>query len=399
MTTMEPIQGSLAASDSPNVERSARPLSAKANIVCAVVLVLYAMYFARSLIIPVLISIFAYLTLRPLVRKGRRVGIPSSVAAALILGTSLILIVVPSYLVMEPARQTLEQMPKYVQNVKQRLGFVFDKLDALNSATSELAREETEENPAETPVPVEIKQPDWNANLTFISGTGNVVSLIIVSGVLLYFLLAYGDQLIRSLLHALPDFRTKRNFFAAIDGVQDGLSLYLAHVSVINVILGVCVSSAMWLLGMPSPLLWGVMACVFNFVPVLGALAGAGLLFIVALLTFEPFYYALVITGTFLTLTTIEGQFITPTILGRSMQMNPVLVFIATVFWGWMWGLVGVLLSVPILIAIRMASEHYQCSQGIAEFLGGKPQLDRNAQTDDTPDPGVAIGLKVNPEG
>ncbi|OYP37714.1 AI-2E family transporter [Rhodopirellula sp. MGV] len=375
-----------------------RQLSSKANIVCAWMLVLYALYFARSLVIPILISVFAYLTLRPLVRRGRHLGIPSSVASGLILGGSLVLIVVPSYLVMEPARQTLVQTPEYIQNVKKRLGFVFDKLDAVNQATTEFTAEAEREEAAEKPVPVEIKQPNWNANLTFISGTGNVVSLVIVSAVLLYFLLAFGDELIRSMLHSLPDFRTKRNFFAAIDGVQDGLSLYLTQVTVINITLGLCVSVAMWLLGMPSPLLWGVMACVFNFVPVLGAFAGATILFVVALLTFEPFYYAIVITSTFLTLTTIEGQFITPTILGRSMQMNPVLVFIATVFWGWMWGLAGVLLSVPILIAIRMASEHYECSKGIAEFLGGKRQSDETANSKQTPDPGLAIGLKVNPD-
>ncbi|MCC9602760.1 AI-2E family transporter [Stieleria sp. JC731] len=392
-------KGSNQSSAPDAIAKPKRLPSAKANIVCASMLVLYALYFARTLIIPILIAAFAYLTLRPLVRRGRHLGIPSSVASGLILGTSIVITVIPAYLVMEPARQTLDQAPEYVDNVKERLSFVFNKLDAVSDATTKLAEEEREKDISEAPVPVEIKQPNWNANLTFISGTGNFVSLVIVTIVLLYFLLAFGDDLIRNMLHTLPDFRTKRNFFAAIDGVQDGLSLYLAHVTTINIILGVCVSIAMWLLGMPTPLLWGVMACVFNFVPVLGAFAGSAIIFVVALLTFDPLYYAIIITSTFLMLTTIEGQFITPTVLGRSMQMNPVLVFIATVFWGWMWGLAGVLLSVPILIAIRMASEHYECSRGIAEFLGGKRQSDEEKQNRRVPDPGLAIGLKVNPDG
>lgn len=355
-------------------------------------LVLYAIYFARSLVLPLLVSVFAYLTLRPMVRKGKRIGIPEPLGAALIMGTVLLIVAVPAYLVIEPAKNTLEKTPSYISNVKAKLGFVLERMDQVSDATTQLSKDSNEKNATEDPVPVEIRQPAWSSNLTLVSGTGNLLSFVTISGVLLYFLLACGDGLIRSLMTLLPDFSSKRHFFVALDRVQEGLSQYLLHVTLINVLLGCSVSVAMWLLEMPTPLLWGVMACLFNFVPILGAIMGAGIIFVVALLNFDATYYAAIVTGVFLTLTSVEGQLITPTVLGRSMKMNPAVVFCAIVFWGWMWGLMGVLLSVPILIAIRMSCEQSVMLMPIARILGAEdPPPDPKDQTPPHHDAGLAI--------
>lgn len=167
-----------------------------------------------------------------------------------------------------------------------------------------------------------------------------------------------------------------------IQNVQEGLGSYLAQVSCINAGLGLCVGLAMWMLGMPSPVLWGVMAFAFNFIPILGAVTGGILVFVVALVTFDPTYYAFVVTAVFLTLTSLEGQFITPAILGRSMSMSPVLVFLSIVVWGWMWGIMGVFLSVPILIAARMACEGYDGLQPLAMILGAEvPKAEESTDT------------------
>lgn len=388
----------MSATDSP-VDRSTnassdRPRSSVAQSVCAVMLVLYAIYFARSLVVPMLIAVFAYLTLRPLVRRGKRFGIPSAVGAALIMVSALGMVAIPVVWVIEPARKTLSRTPTYIDNVHRKLGFVFERLDDVNDATTQLSEEpENDENQTEDPVPVEIRQPAWSSNLTLVSGTGNLLSFVTIAVVLLYFLLACGDSLIRSVMSLLPDFSSKRHFFVALDRVQEGLSSYLAYVAVINALLGCSVATAMWALDMPSPMLWGVMACLFNFVPILGAFAGAGIIFIVALLNFDPTWYAFLVMAVFLTLTTIEGQFITPAVLGRSMKMNPAVVFFAIVFWGWMWGLMGVLLSVPILIAIRMTCEETASLLPIARVLGAETQPDDTDKPTRHRDAGLAIVL------
>jgi len=341
--------------------------------ICAIMLVLYALYFARSLVVPVATGIVFYLVLRPVVRYGGKMGVPSSVSAVGIMLGLFATFSVGMYLVIEPAKQTIVEAPRYLDTVKTKLSFITARLREVDDATDSIAKAADGEDPQEsdeTPVRVEIKQAAWAGNLSYLSGTGSVVTFLTISGVLLYFLLAHGDDLLRRIMSSLPDFTSRRRLMEVIQHVQEGLGSYLAQVSTINLALGAAVGAAMWMLGMPSPVLWGVMAFAFNFIPIVGAIAGAAIIFLVALVSFEPTYYAFIVTLTYLTLTTLEGQFITPSILGRSMSMNPIMVFLAVSIWGWMWGLMGVFLAVPLLIATRMACESYEGLAPLGLILG-----------------------------
>jgi predicted PurR-regulated permease PerM len=341
-------------------------------------LILYALYFARSLAVPIALSFMLYMVLRPIVRQGQRIGIPPAVGAAGIILGLVIAFGFATYLVIEPAQATIAEAPQHIETVKQKLAFLTHRIKRVSEATEDLA----EPTPAgvpiageeiqEEPVPVEIKQPEWTNSVSYLSGTGNFVSFVTICGALLYFLLATGDNLLRSVMHALPNFTARRRLVEVIQNVQEGLGSYLARISAINACLGCAVGIAMWLLGMPSPVLWGVMAFSFNFLPFVGAIVGAGILFLVALISFEPTYFAFVVVGVFITLTSLEGQFITPAILGRSMSMSPVLVFLSITIWGWMWGIMGVFLSIPILIAARMACEAYEGLHPWAYILGAE---------------------------
>ncbi|MCM2369677.1 AI-2E family transporter [Aporhodopirellula aestuarii] len=362
--------------------------------VCAVMLVLYGLYYARSLAVPVVTAMVVYLVLRPLVRQGKRMGIPSTLSAVGIIAGLVLTLSVAMYVVIQPAQQTIADAPHHVAVVKEKLSFLTERLNAVSEATEDLAESSDDEtDPRQTddkeadPVPVEIKQPTWISSVSYLSGTGNVVSFMTICGALLYFLLATGDNLLRSIMHALPDFTARRRLVEVIENVQEGLGSYLAKITSINACLGVAVGIAMWLLGMPTPPLWGAMAFAFNFIPILGALVGGSILFLVALVSFEPIYYAFVVSAVFFTLTSLEGQFITPGILGRSMQMSPVLVFLSIVLWGWMWGFMGVFLSVPILIAARMACEGYDGLQPLAFILGADvptPSVPDDSELDST---------------
>ncbi len=356
---------------------------------CAVMLVLYALYCARSMAVPVVTAFVIYMVLRPLVRQGKRLGIHPAVGSAGIIVGLLIALGFATYLVIEPAQQTIAEAPSHVAVVKEKLSFVTENLRTFNKATKDLAETTGEaESPSADkelePVPVEIKQPEWTTNITYLSGTGNLVSFVTICIALLYFLLATGDNLLRSIMHALPNFTARRRLVEVIANVQEGLGSYLAKISAINACLGLCVGIAMWFLGMPSPVLWGAMAFLFNFLPIVGAITGAFIIFVVALVNFEPTYYAFVVTATFIALTSLEGQFITPAILGRSMSMSPVLVFLSIVVWGWMWGIMGVFLSVPILIAVRMACEGSEGLRPIAYVLGAEVPVAATSSSDET---------------
>ncbi len=258
--------------------------------VCAVLLALHAMYFARAMLVPIVFAVFAYLTLRPAVRRAQHFGIPSGVSAAAVMLFVLLIVGGGAYLVFEPAKQLIAEAPASVEIVKEKFRGVLHKVDDINDATQELAEvaEEEEEGPLadEKPVPVQVAQPAWTANWTLLNSTGNFLSFIAIAGALLYFLLATGDQLLNNILGSLPDFASRRQLVEAVTKVQDGLSHYLAQVTVINFGLGAAATIAMWGLGMPSPLLWGVMAMTFNYVPFLGALCGVVVTFFVALVNF-----------------------------------------------------------------------------------------------------------------
>ncbi|MDA8743542.1 AI-2E family transporter [Rubripirellula amarantea] len=388
--------------DQLSTQADTHPTLQKSGVVsariCAVMLVIYALYFARTLFIPVVMALVLYLTLRPIVRRARRVGVPPFVTAAGIIAGIALMLGLGTYVVLEPAKQTIANAPQHLAIVKDKLSFVTERLKDVDEATETLAEAEGEtaqEPGEEEPVPVEIKQPGWTSGWTYLSGTGNFVSFLTVCIVLLYFLLATGDNLLRSVMHALPDFTARRKLVEVIQNVQEGLGNYLARIATINVCLGVCVGITMWLLGMPSPILWGVMAFAFNFIPFLGAITGAAIVFVVALVNFEHVYYAFLVTTAFLALTSLEGQFITPAILGRTMSMSPVIVFLSIVLWGWMWGIMGVFLSVPILIATRMACEGYDGLQALAYILGAEvpePTPDNEEPTTDATDDETSAG-------
>lgn len=374
---------------------SARPVGSLPARICAFMLVLYALYYARSLIIPVITAIVLYLTLRPIVRQGKRIGIPAAVGAAGILISLLAVLALGTYLVLQPAQAIAADAPQHMAVVRERLSFLTARLEQVDQATEDLT-DTADQDPGavveEEPVPVEIRQPDWVSGWSYLSGTGNVISFMTICAALLYFLLAAGDDLLRSVMRSLPDFTARRKLVETIQAVQEGLGSYLAKITIINACLGISVGLAMWLWQMPTPVLWGVMAFAFNFIPIVGAIVGATVIFLVALVAFAPAYYAFAVTGTFLALTSLEGQFITPSILGRTMRISPVLVFISIVFWGWMWGIMGVFLSIPILIATRMACEHYEGLMPLAYILGAEePEAEGSTATQPATTTSIAV--------
>ena len=128
------------------------------------------------------------------------------------------------------------------------------------------------------------------------------------------------------------------------------LASYYRVVTIVNFGLGVATGIAMAILGMPQPYLWGIIAALVNYVPYAGPVVGTGVLLIVSLITFDEAIYILLPPLTYVVLTSIEGYFVTPTLVGRALHLNPFMVLLAVVFWGWLWGVPGAFLAVPMLI-------------------------------------------------
>lgn len=375
-----------------------------AFVVMSTLAMLTACYVARGVIVPVTFALLLSLILRPIVRHLKHRGLPTAMGATLV-----IVLVVASFLVgvtylVGPAKQWIDSAPDNLRAAGDRLAPVWSQWKQIQDTSEQLENlgEDTtnsESDPTvvsavedgvtgrpptpvddpesslaqkdrqDEPVEVEVRPPRLESNLIILSSAGGFLTEAVVTLVLTFFLLTSSDRLINSVLKTLPEMRDKRRVVELVYGVERGISSYLLTVTCINICLGIVEGFAMWLLGMPNPALWGAVCCVLNFVPFLGALAGAVIVFFVAVLTFDSLEYAVVIPIVYWGMTAIEGNFVTPAVLGRSMQLNPIVVFLFLTFWAWMWGIAGAILAVPLLAVLKIGFEHFERTRPMSTWI------------------------------
>ena len=195
---------------------------------------------------------------------------------------------------------------------------------------------------------------------------------VLIVFVLLYFLLATGTTLRENIILALPTFRDKKRALEVTRDVQRGVSVHLATVTLINIGLGVAIGLAMYAIGLPNPALWGAMAAMINFVPYLGPIVGSFVVTIVGLVTFDAPVQALLPPVVYIAINTLEGNLVTPMILSRRLTISPIAVFLSVIFWGWIWGVLGALMAVPILVCLKVVCDANERLAPVSQFLSGR---------------------------
>ena len=188
--------------------------------------------------------------------------------------------------------------------------------------------------------------------------------------ILVFFILAFGDAFVRNLVKIPARLRDKIHVVKILQEIKEEVSHYLFTVACINAGLGTATAIAMWLLGMPNAVLWGVMAATFNFVPYLGSAVTLTVLTVVALITFDNLGHALLVPAVFATLAAIEGQIVNPIIVGKRMSLSPLVIVVALMIGAWVWGVIGVLLAVPILVMVKIYFSHSEHLAPFADVLG-----------------------------
>lgn len=326
----------------------------------------YTLYFARDLILPFTLALLLNFLLRPVVRALKKIKIPEFAGAALVL---IVLLGSAGYGVIRlsgPAAEWINKAPESLQQIELKVGFFRKPLERVNHAVEELkriARMGAEEKPE-----VEVKSSGiTDAVLT---GTREVIVKSSVMFILLYFLLASGDLFIRKLIKLYPKLHKKKQIVKITREVEHHTSRYLYTVTVINFFMGVSVGVGMYLIGMPNSLLWGVMAGFLVFLPYIGPLIGIAIVTIVAFLTFASIGRILLAPTIYIVLEVIQGQIVTPMVLGLRFTLNPVVIFMWLIFWGWMWGILGAILAFPMLTIFKILCDHIQPLAPIGEFLG-----------------------------
>ena len=221
---------------------------------------------------------------------------------------------------------------------------------------------------------VEVTAPQQESQVTemLVSMGPAIVSQLFFTLIFLFFLLASGDLLYLRIVQSFGALKEKRTAYEALREIENSLGNYLGAITIINVGLGVASGLAMWALGMPSPLLWGIAAALLNYVPYIGAAIGYVGAFVVALVVFDDVWWALLIGGVYFGLTAIEGQFITPYFVSRRLQLNTVVVFLTVALWAWLWSVLGMVVAVPMLVVMRVLADHIPGLEKFGNFLAGE---------------------------
>jgi predicted PurR-regulated permease PerM len=329
--------------------------------------VFYTLYFAASLIFPVYLAFLLSFALAPLVRGMRRLWIPAPLGAGIVLAG---VVAVTAYGVVSlsgPATEWMKRGPAAAKQIEQRLRVFKQPLEQVTKAT-ESVDDLTKVNSAEAPT-VEIREPGLADSL--FSSTREFLAEGLLVVVLLYFLLASADGFMPKVTAAFALPRASRSKHGAeiLQRVETEISAYLMMVTVINAGLGVATAILMYFLGMPSPLLWGASAFLLNFIPLIGPFCCTVILGVVALLTFPEITRAAIVPLAFVCLTTVEGWFITPSLVGRRLTLSPIAIVLSLFLWSWLWGAPGALIAVPTLAIFKIVCERIESMHGVAAVI------------------------------
>ncbi|MDQ3116394.1 MAG: AI-2E family transporter [Verrucomicrobiota bacterium] len=329
--------------------------------------IFYTIYFLRSLLLPIVLALLLSYLLRPIVRVLAKAKIPLLIGSALLLLSLVGLIGYGVSFLAAPAAGWLEKAPYSLHELQQKLLPFRKPMEKVAQASGAIENLTTTESERNKPPAVEVKEHSLTNRLMVQTPEMLVSALTML--ILLYFLLAYDEVFLTKLIKLMPTLSDKKRAVSIAHEIEAQVSRYLFTVTLINVGLGIAVGTAVGFLGLPNPIMWGAMVAVLNFIPYLGALTGIICMTLGAVLSFDSISYAMLFPLTYFIIATLEGNFITPFVMGRSLTLNPVLVLLSLTFWGWMWGITGIILAVPILAAFKIFCSHIEPMEPLAEFM------------------------------
>lgn len=345
-----------------------------------------ALSFAQAFFIPVVFALFLALIFSPIRRGLGRLGIGPAAAAAIIMTVFCLAAGITIYIISNSLATILSDEPQIMSRLETRLKELSGVLEPMREAGKQL---EKMQSPAEGPERVVVREEGifslWAETTPYVLGQ---MTLAIV---LATFLIGSGDMFYEKLVRVMPTLTRKRKSLKIAREVENQLSTYFLTIFMINLALGVIIGLAMWLLGMPDPVFFGVIAFALNFIPYVGSLAGIFFAFMMGIVTYDNIWMSLAPPFVYWLINTAEGQFITPVAVGRRLKLNAVAVFLSLAFWAWLWSFVGMFLSTPMLIALKAFTERTDELSWLDTFLQGRSDCsdEDNAIVHDVMDEGT----------
>jgi len=329
------------------------------------------LYFARPVVMPVFLACLAGMTLKPIIRWFSIYRIPKALSAAVLLSLLMTAAGIGFFQMGRPALLWMNEAPQHMTDLRQRVQKFYPRIsrfDQAAAAVNNLGATEEEKKAEQKKSPtVEIR--DSRGTQSILNWTGTLLVGLGETLVLLYLLLASGDLFTQKLIHVMPTLKDKKSAGEISLEIERNISQYLLSVTVINIGLGILAGGGFYIMGVPNAAMWGMVVAILNYVPYFGPLVGVMVLGSVGLLTFDTLWLGLLPPGWYLLLHLLEANLVTPVLLGRHFSLNPVVIFISLIFWTWIWGVTGALLSVPILMSIKVVCDRIPRLSPVSELL------------------------------
>jgi predicted PurR-regulated permease PerM len=342
----------------PESVESAAPatpvLRNRLQIAIVVILTLYTCVIAEAVIVPVLVAILFGLMLAPPVRMLDRSHVPRVVGSLTVIVLTIAVLGIAITALASPAREWTQRMPRAMERIENVLRDIRRPLQAATEATREIGKLTQIDDGAS---PLRVVDSGQGAFAQMLSAAPAALAGIIITILLTFLFLLHGDDLLRKFVTLAPHLRAKRDLVEATRHAQSELSMYVITITLINTGLGLATAAALWLLHVRDPLLWGGIAAILNYAPFIGPLLTAIALLVVGFAEFAEPAMALAPPAAFLGLHLLEGQLLTPHLVGRRLALDPVMVFLTMLVLGWMWGVAGLLLAVPLLTCAKIIAE------------------------------------------
>lgn len=366
----------------PLVIRAPIDVRSLALSVMAVLAVVLVLQYARSVFIPIVLGVLISYTLAPIVAWLQMARVPRSIGAAVAVTLFVGSLGIGVYTLSDQAMAIVSDVPKAAQRVRERMrehrstpGGAIDKVQQAATEIDRAAKEAAQPTATQKGVQkVEVVDPAfrasdylWAGGLGLVSFAGQFVLVLF----LVYFFLVTGDLYKRKLVKiAGPTLTQKKITVQILDDINQQIEHFMRVQVVTSLVVGVATGATLWWFGVNQFIVWGLLAGLFNSIPYLGPVLVTGALGVVTFMQFDDLLKTAYVCGATFAITSLEGFVLTPMMMSRAAQMNPVAIFVGLLFWSWIWGAWGTVLAVPMLMMLKAICDHVEDLKPIGELLG-----------------------------
>jgi predicted PurR-regulated permease PerM len=327
------------------------------------------LFFGRVAFIPVALAVLFALLLSSAVEALHRLRVPRALGALLIVATLLGAFGMAANALVSPAQHWLASAPKVLQSIERRLRPAEGVMHRLQAMTTQAGALTNPPLPRSQPAAAAAAAEPAMSEAAMVTATGATLTSFAACVILTVFLLSGGPPMLARMAASVAANLHAAHALRVIEALRKELGRYYGTIALINLGLGLATGLAMMGLGVPNPVLWGALAAVLNFIPYVGSATTLAVLTVVAVVSFDSTSKILAVAGTYLALATLEGQVVQPLLVGRRLELNPILVFLAVWFGGWFWGVAGIVIAIPTLVALKVAAAHSKNPGAVLEFL------------------------------